>query len=87
MSSLGGKPCLGQGIGDAAVEGIEGAAEWDDLGGVSGDDCGEAGTEQAVVGSSEEEGGAPAKVCDAISMAVRQAARSCHAGAGNGADR
>ena len=36
-------------------------------------DGGEFWSEQTVVGSGEEESGAPAEICDTISMAVRQA--------------
>ncbi|MBR2813062.1 MAG: hypothetical protein IKE60_00310 [Reyranella sp.] len=58
---------------DSSAEGVEGAAERDDLGGVARQDGGESWAQKAVVGSSAEESGAPAEVGDAMSMTVRQA--------------
>ena len=57
---------------DSSVENIEGAGERDGLGTMAGQDGGKSGSQEAVVGSREEEGGAPSEIGDAISMAFRQ---------------
>lgn len=57
---------------DASVEYIEGAGERDRLGTMAGQDGGESGSQESVVGSGEEESGAPSEIGDAISMAVWQ---------------
>ena len=58
---------------DLSVEVVEGAAERGAGGGVAWQNGGKARAEEAVVGSGEEESGAPAEIGDAISMAVGQA--------------
>ena len=58
---------------DVRVEAVEGELERAKSGGVSGEDRGEAGAQQAIVGSGEEERGARAEIGDAVAMASRHA--------------
>ena len=58
---------------NSSVEGVKSAVERAVGGGVAWQNGGEAGSQEAVVGSCKEESGAPSEIGDAISMAVSHA--------------
>jgi len=67
---LSGQFGIGQPSGDAGIERIEGSLERGVGRVMVGEDGGEAGTEETIIGSCEEEGGSEARVGEAIAMAV-----------------